>query len=91
MKLVMPGNNFNQRGWVHLPSDICRTIIGGGGHGGYHAGNEPKVIVKVKRMEVRTYGGKNVGAADPREWKAAPEPRNLRHPGGVSDFESDTP
>lgn len=49
MKLIMPGNNFNQRGLVHLPSDICRTIIGGGGHGGYHAGNEPKVLVKSKK------------------------------------------
>ena len=48
MSYVMPGNNFNQRGTVHLPSDICRTIIGGGGKGGYHAGNEPKVIVKEK-------------------------------------------
>ena len=51
MKLVMPGNNFNQRGWVHLPSDICRTIIGGGGgHGGYPAGNEPKVLVRYEKV-----------------------------------------
>lgn len=47
-KIMMQGNNFNQRLVVHLPTDICRTIIGSGGSGGYHAGNEPKVIVKSK-------------------------------------------
>ena len=69
MKLIMPGNNFNQRGWVHLPSDICRTIIGGGGHGGYHAGNEPKVIVKVKRMEVKRMEVRTLGRLIPESGK----------------------
>lgn len=50
MSYVMPGNNFNQRGIVHLPSEICRTIIGGGGKGGYHAGNEPKVVVRYEKV-----------------------------------------
>ena len=49
MLIKMEGNNFNQRLVVHLPNDICRTIIGSGGGGGYHAGNEPKVIVKSKQ------------------------------------------
>ena len=36
MSWIMDGNNFNQRGVVHNPQDaICRTIIGGGGQGGY--------------------------------------------------------
>ena len=30
-KIMMHGNNFNQRLVVHLPTDICRTIIGSGG------------------------------------------------------------
>lgn len=50
MSYTMPGNNFNQRGTVHLPTEICRTIIGGGGSGGYHAGNEPKVIVRYEKV-----------------------------------------
>lgn len=49
MLIKMEGNNFNQRCVVHLPNDICRTIIGSGGSGGYHVGNEPKVIVKNRR------------------------------------------
>ena len=49
MSWLMDVNNFNQRGVVHNPQDdICRTIIGGGGQGGYHAGNEPKVLVKTR-------------------------------------------
>lgn len=47
-QIKMKGNNYNQHCVVHLPTDICRTIIGSGGMGGYHAGNEPKVIVKDK-------------------------------------------
>lgn len=38
----MQGNNFNQRMVVHLPNDICRTLIGQG-----HAGMKPKVIIEV--------------------------------------------
>ena len=46
----MKGNNFNQKAIVHLPDEYCRTIIGSDGNGGFHAGNEPTVIVinKVK-------------------------------------------
>lgn len=43
--LKLDGNNYNQRCVVHTPDDFCRTIIGSGGSGGYHAGNEPKVLV----------------------------------------------
>lgn len=57
MGYVMPGNNFNQRCIVHLPSDVCRTIIGGGGSGGYHAGNEPKVIVRNEKISNRSQPG----------------------------------
>lgn len=30
MTYTLPGNNFNQRGTVHRPDEVCRTIIGGG-------------------------------------------------------------
>lgn len=43
--LKLDGNNYNQRCVVHTTDDFCRTIIGSGGSGGYHAGNEPKVLV----------------------------------------------
>lgn len=46
--LKLDGNNYNQRCVVHTPDDFCRTIIGNGGSGGYHAGNEPKVLVESK-------------------------------------------
>ena len=46
--LKLDGNNYNQRCVVHTPDDFCRTIIGSGGSGGYHAGNEPKVLVESK-------------------------------------------
>lgn len=48
MSFLLPGKNYNQRGLVHLPSEICRTLIGGGA-GGYHAGNEPKVVVRYDK------------------------------------------
>lgn len=35
--------NFNQRGKVHGEESICRTIMGGGSHGG----NEPKILVDL--------------------------------------------
>ena len=38
--IKMEGNNYNQRLTVHLPNDICRTLIGQG-----HSGMEPKVII----------------------------------------------
>ena len=46
--LKLDGNNYNQRCVVHTPNDFCRTIIGSGGNGGYHAVNEPKVLVESK-------------------------------------------
>ena len=51
MIIKMKGNNFNQRLVVHLLNDFCRTIIGSGGNGGYHYGNEPKVIVYESRKQ----------------------------------------
>lgn len=47
--LKIDGNNFNQRCVVHTPNDVSRTLIGSGGSGGYHAGNEPKVLVKTSK------------------------------------------
>lgn len=46
--LKLDGNNYNQRCVVHAPNDFCRTIIGSGGSGGYHAGNDPKVLVQIQ-------------------------------------------
>ena len=54
--LKIEGNNYNQRCVVHTSNDYCRTIIGAGGHGGYHAGNEPKVIVTQKNNAVKQIG-----------------------------------
>ena len=51
MIIKMKGNNFNQRLVVHLPNDLCRTITGSGGSGGYHYGNEPKVIVNTNKVK----------------------------------------
>lgn len=31
MSYKLPGGNYNGRGIVHLPHEICRTILGGGG------------------------------------------------------------
>lgn len=47
--LKIDGNNFNQRCVVHTPNDVSRTLIGSGGSGGYHAGNEHKVLVKTSK------------------------------------------
>lgn len=38
---------FNQRNAVHLPEGISRTLIGSGGDGGFHSGNQPKVGIRV--------------------------------------------
>lgn len=54
--LKLDGNNYNQRCVVHTPDDFCRTIIGGGGSGGYHAGNEPKVLVHQFENAVKQVG-----------------------------------
>lgn len=51
--LKLDGNNYNQRCVVHTPNDFCRTIIGSGGSGGYHAGNEPKVLVHQSENVVK--------------------------------------
>lgn len=69
MSWLMDVNNFNQRGVVHNPQeDLCRTIIGGGGQGGYHAGNEPKVLVRGPSVPRKTYPGQR---------EAAPESGNM--------------
>lgn len=54
MNYYMEGNNFNQCCLVHNQKSVCRTIIGSGGKGGYHAGNEPKVLVLRKQGEKST-------------------------------------
>lgn len=54
--LKLDGNNYNQRCVVHTPNDFCRTIIGSGGNGGYHAGNEPKVLVNQSENVVKQVG-----------------------------------
>lgn len=69
MSYILPGKNFNQRGTVQLPNEICRTIIGGGGQGGYHAGNEPKVIV--------AYEHHSTGSSITGVRKDPPEPRDF--------------
>lgn len=64
MSYLLPGNNFNQCCLVHHPDEICRTIIGGGGRGGYHAGNEPKVIVRYEKVLDCGKPGKKPGTPD---------------------------
>lgn len=54
--LKLDGNNYNQRCVVHTPNDFCRTIIGSGGNGGYHAGDEPKVLVHQSENAVKQVG-----------------------------------
>ena len=54
--LKLDGNNYNQRCVVHTPNDFCRTIIGGGGSGGYNAGNEPKVLIQQSENVVKQVG-----------------------------------
>lgn len=54
--LKLDSNNYNQRCVVHTPDDFCRTIIGGGGSGGYHAGNEPKVLIQQSENVVKQVG-----------------------------------
>lgn len=41
-QIKMKGNNYNKRCVVHLPTDICRTIIGSGGMGGVSCGQRTK-------------------------------------------------
>lgn len=47
MNYQLSGNNFNQRCIVHSINGISRCIVGCGGTGGYHAGNEPKVLYRI--------------------------------------------
>lgn len=54
--LKLDGNNYNQRCAVHTPNDFCRTIIGSGGSGGYHVGNEPKVLINQSENVVKQVG-----------------------------------
>lgn len=54
--LKLDGNNYNQRCVVHTVDDFCRTIIGGGGSGGYHARNEPKVLIQQYENAVKQVG-----------------------------------
>ena len=69
-QIKMQGNNYNQRLIVHLPTDICRTIIGSGGMGGYHSGNEPKVIVKsTNRMGKNDLEIKKWMECNYKEWQ----------------------
>lgn len=51
MNWLIPNyNNYNQRAVVHSTDEIARTLIGSGGTGGYHSGNEPKIL-EVKMGE----------------------------------------
>jgi len=56
MNFLLGAKNYNQKGIVHTPDEICRTITGSGGVGGYHDGNQPKIIRyerKDNKMRVR--------------------------------------
>ena len=44
MNFLLGTKNYNQKGVVHTLDEICRTITGSGGSGGYHDGNQPKII-----------------------------------------------
>lgn len=52
---VLSNNNFNSQGIVHNEFGICRTIIGSGGAGGYHSGNQPKVLQVYKAVGNNKY------------------------------------
>ena len=52
---VLSNNNFNSQGIVHNKFGICRTIIGSGGAGGYHSGNQPKVLQVYKAIGNNKY------------------------------------
>lgn len=79
--LKLDGNNYNQRCVVHTPNDFCRTIIGGGGSGGYHAGNEPKVLVSSQSENVVKQVG-NISDCN-RNWKN-PQVGRIYDPDGCS-------
>ena len=49
-KYVIENMDFNERGTVHNEFGICRTITGSGGSGGYHSGNQPKVLQVYKSL-----------------------------------------
>lgn len=79
--LKLDGNNYNQRCVVHTPNDFCRTIIGGGGSGGYHAGNEPKVLVSSQSENVIKQVG-NISECN-ENWKN-PQVGRIYDPDGCS-------
>lgn len=78
--LKLDGNNYNQRCVVHTPNDFCRTIIGSGGSGGYHAGNEPKVLVHQSENAVKQVG--NISECN-GNWKN-PQVGRIYDPDGCS-------
>ena len=52
-------SGFNQINVVHSVNGVSRALIGGGGSGGYHDGNQPKVAIPVltpDRAEKRQNG-----------------------------------
>ena len=78
--LKLDGNNYNQRCVVHTVDDFCRTIIGGGGSGGYHAGNEPKVLIQQSENAVKQVGNISVCNGN---WKN-PQVGRIYDPDGCS-------
>lgn len=54
-KYVIDEKNFNSQGIVHNEFGICRTLIGSGGTGGYHSGNQPKVLQIYKVIGENRY------------------------------------
>ena len=54
-KYVIENMDFNERGTVHNEFGICRTITGSGGSGGYHSGNQPKVLQVYKSTDEDRY------------------------------------
>lgn len=54
-KYVIENMDFNERGTVHNEFGICRTITGSGGSGGYHSGNQPKVLQLYKVVGENRY------------------------------------
>ena len=54
-KYVIENMDFNERGTVHNEFGVCRTITGSGGDGGYHSGNQPKVLQLYKVVGENRY------------------------------------
>ena len=47
---IETNHGYNQRGTVHTPEGVCRTLIGGG-----HSGNEPKVALPIREATKQGY------------------------------------